>query len=122
MGAVRRVALIGNQLPRQCGIATFTHDLHQAVSKARPKLETSVVAMTDSGQVYDYPESVRFQIHEERIDDYARAGEFLNSARVDVVNLQITSSFPRVPRKTHIQIVYTRTTVRNRCDGRHPAV
>src|SRR5215207_3061876 len=88
MMPLRRIAFIGNQLPRRCGIATFTHDLHQAVSTARPGLETSVVAMTDHGQAYDYPGSVRFQIREERIDDYARAAEFLNSARVDVVNLQ----------------------------------
>src|SRR5436190_3438536 len=88
MTELHRIAFIGNQLPRRCGIATFTHDLQQAVSTARPRLETSVVAMTDPDQTYDYPQSVRFQVREERIEDYARAAEFLNSARVDVVNLQ----------------------------------
>ena len=29
MKPLKRVALIGNHLPRRCGIATFTHDLHQ---------------------------------------------------------------------------------------------
>ena len=72
MTRLHRIAFIGNQLPRRCGIATFTHDLHQAVSTARPRLETSVVAMTDPDQTYDYPQSVRFQVREERIDDYAR--------------------------------------------------
>ena len=88
MGPVRRVAFIGNQLPRRCGIATFTHDLHQAVSTARPGLSTSVVAMTDPHQTYDYPPNVRFQVREEAIDDYVRAAESLNAARVDVVSLQ----------------------------------
>ena len=36
MTSLHRIAFIGNQLPRRCGIATFTHDLHQAVSAARP--------------------------------------------------------------------------------------
>ena len=69
MTRLHRIAFIGNQLPRRCGIATFTHDLHQAVSTARPGLETSVVAMTDPDQTYAYPPSVRFQVREERIDD-----------------------------------------------------
>ena len=32
MRPLQRVAFIGNHLPRRCGIATFTHDLHRAVS------------------------------------------------------------------------------------------
>ena len=85
---VRRVALIGNHLPRRCGIATFTHDLHRAVSTARPSLETCVVAMNDPGNAYDYPAAVRFQVPEETIDAYAEAASFLNTARFDVVSLQ----------------------------------
>lgn len=30
-GAVRRMAILGNHIPRQCGIATFTADLRSAV-------------------------------------------------------------------------------------------
>ena len=76
MSPLRRVAFIGNHLPRRCGIATFTHDLHRAVSTVRPELDTCVVAMTDPGRTYDYPPAVRFQIHEETIDEYIRAAEF----------------------------------------------
>ena len=88
MSPLQRVAFIGNHLPRRCGIATFTHDLHRAVSLDRPDLETGVVVMTDSGRTYDYPAAVRFQIHDETIDEYIRAAEFLNSSRFDVVCLQ----------------------------------
>ena len=88
MKPLRRIAFIGNHLPRRCGIATFTHDLHQAVSTSRPDLETSVVAITDPDHAYDYPKSVRFQVREEKIDDYARAAEFLNAGHVDAVSLQ----------------------------------
>ncbi len=88
MNQLQRVAFIGNYLPRLCGIATFTQDLHQAVSAARPDLDTSVVAMTDPGRSYVYPPSVRFEISEESTGDYARAADFLNAARYDVVCLQ----------------------------------
>ena len=88
MKLLQRVAFIGNYLPRRCGIATFTHDLHRAVSTTRPDLETCVVAMTESGRTYDYPPAVRFQIHDETIDDYVQAAEFLNDAGFDVVSLQ----------------------------------
>jgi glycosyltransferase involved in cell wall biosynthesis len=85
---LQRIAFIGNHLPRRCGIATFTHDLHRAVSLDRLDLETGVVVMTDAGRTYDYPTAVRFQIHDEIISDYVEAAEFLNNARFDVVCLQ----------------------------------
>ena len=88
MKPLQRVAFIGNHLPRHCGIATFTHDLHRAVSTARPDLETCVVAMNDPGGGYDYPAAVRFQIAEETTDGYVGAADFLNTERFDVVCLQ----------------------------------
>ena len=88
MSPLQRVAFIGNHLPRRCGIATFTHDLHRAVADARPDLETGVVAMTDPGRSYDYPPAVRYQIHDETIGEYVQAAAFLNEARFDVVCLQ----------------------------------
>src|ERR1700686_4453511 len=88
MRALQRVAFIGNHLPRRCGIATFTHDLHRAVLTSHQDLETCVVAMTNPGCTYDYPPAVRFQVREEMIDDYAQGAELLNSASFDVVSLQ----------------------------------
>ena len=88
MKPLQRVAIIGNHLPRRCGIATFTHDLHRAISTARLDLETCVVAMNDAGGTYHYPAAVRFQIQDETIDGYAQAADFLNAAPFDVVSLQ----------------------------------
>ena len=82
-----RVAFIGNHLPRRCGIATFTHELHRAVATARPDLKTCVVAMTDPGRTYDYPKAVHFQVRDELVGDYVQAAEFLNNG-FDVVSLQ----------------------------------
>lgn len=88
MSSVERVAFIGNALPRRCGIATFTTDLEQAIADTVNSPDSCVVAMTDSGQAYDYPASVRFQIHDLVLKDYARAADFLNAGRFDVVCLQ----------------------------------
>jgi glycosyltransferase involved in cell wall biosynthesis len=88
MKQLQRVAFIGNHLPRRCGIATFTHDLHQAVATARPDLETCVVAMTDPGGTYAYPPAVRFQIRDEVVGDYVQAAELMNNAGFDVTCLQ----------------------------------
>jgi glycosyltransferase involved in cell wall biosynthesis len=88
MSPLRRIAFIGNHLPRRCGIATFTHDLHRAVSMARPELETCVVAMTNPGCTYDYPPAIRYQIREEVSDEYARSADLLNKAGFDIVCLQ----------------------------------
>lgn len=88
MRQLRSVAFIGNHLPRRCGIATFTHDLHRAVAYAQGDLETSVVAMTEPSNRCDYPEHVRFQVRDNAIQDYHKAAEFLNDAGFDVVSLQ----------------------------------
>jgi hypothetical protein len=44
--------------------------------------------MTDPGRTYDYPPTVRLQIHDETIGDYVDAAEFLNNAGFDIVSLQ----------------------------------
>ena len=88
MKPIQRIAFIGNHLPRLCGIATFTHDLHRAVSMNRPGLATGVVAMTDPDGAYDYPQAVRLEVQDQNIDEYVEAAEFLNKAGYDVVSLQ----------------------------------
>ena len=88
MTRLSQVAFIGNSLPRRCGIATFTTHLQQAVTASRPDLDTRIVAMTDQGHTYDYPPVVCFQIEDHKIEDYARAAEFLNAGRFEAVSLQ----------------------------------
>jgi glycosyltransferase involved in cell wall biosynthesis len=84
----RRLAVIGNALPRRCGIATFTTDLHRALGAARPNLRTGIVAMTDSGHQYAYPSTVLMQIRETCLCDYRDAADTLNAAGTDIVSLQ----------------------------------
>ena len=86
--AVGRVALLGNYLPRRCGIATFTHDLRGALARARPDSEPLVVAMNDALGPYDYPPEVAFTIEEQDRSAYAAAADYLNVSNVDIVVVQ----------------------------------
>ncbi len=88
MTPLHRIALIGNSLPRRCGIATFTTDLQSAIANSRQSPQCSIVAMTDRDQTYDYPVSVALQVKDGRIEEYVRAAAFLNAGRFDVVCLQ----------------------------------
>ncbi len=82
------IVLIGNYLPRQCGIATFTSDLLEAISGVSPGVSCYAVAMNDVPDGYDYPPQVRFEVNDKRLRDYHLAADFLNVHRVDVVCLQ----------------------------------
>lgn len=84
----RKLAFVGNHLPRQCGIATFTADLCQFVAQAAPSVEALVVAMNDAGQTHDYPPRVHFEVADDEIAAYRRAAQYLNASGIDVVSLQ----------------------------------
>src|SRR6187399_1661323 len=86
--AIRQIAFLGNYLPRQCGIATFTTDLSQAISSEYPELECGVVAMNDPGTRHAYGDRVRFEIAEGDLASYRRAADFLNVGATDVLSLQ----------------------------------
>jgi glycosyltransferase involved in cell wall biosynthesis len=83
-----RVAIVGNHLPRQCGIATFTNDLCDAIAAEYPAAGLSVVAINDPQSSYAYPERVRFEIEESDISSYRATADALNSGDVDLVCLQ----------------------------------
>ena len=85
---VRKIAFVGDYLPRKCGIATFTSDILGAVASAHLKSECFAVAVNDNREGYDYPEEVRFEIEEQDLSSYLRAADFLNINNVDVVCLQ----------------------------------
>lgn len=88
MTPLKRIAFIGNSLPRHCGIATFTTDLQLATALASREVEASIVAMNDDRRTYHYPPPVRFQINDDVIKDYVDAAFFLNAGNYDVVSLQ----------------------------------
>ncbi len=79
--------MLGNYLPRQCGIATFTSDLTQALGATLPTVITDVVAMNDRDD-YVYSDTVKLQIDEDDYEAYRPAAAFLNQGGYDVLSVQ----------------------------------
>ena len=83
-----RVAVLGNHLPRKCGIATFTTHLSDALNAVAPDLDCFVLAMNDGGHHHAYPPRVRFELADNDPAAYRRAADFLNVNAVDVISVQ----------------------------------
>src|SRR5512147_2264877 len=85
---IKRIAFIGNYLPRQCGIATFTTDLCESISSEYKGTACIALPVNDTEDGYEYPAPVRFELTEKDIESYRRAADFLNINNVDMVSLQ----------------------------------
>jgi glycosyltransferase involved in cell wall biosynthesis len=85
---INSVAVIGNYLPRQCGIATFTTDLVEGLSVEAPDVYCWAAAMNDKPEGYPYPGKVRFEINQNKLTDYSVAAQFLNISQTDIVCVQ----------------------------------
>jgi glycosyltransferase involved in cell wall biosynthesis len=83
-----RVAILGNYLPRQCGIATFTTDLCDAISAEYGATELLALPVNDTEEGYQYPDRVRFELSEGDLSSYRQAADFLNFSKIDLVCLQ----------------------------------
>src|SRR5579862_9816840 len=83
-----RIAFVGNYLPRECGIATFTTDLCNALTDEFGPGRLFAIPVNDPDSNYEYPEQVRLELLQEDIGSYERAAEFLNFNGNDLVCLQ----------------------------------
>jgi len=83
-----RIAFVGNYLPRQCGIATFTTDLCTALSTEFGSERLFAIPVNDPDSAYDYPHQVRLELEQEDLNSYERAAEFLNFNGNDLVCVQ----------------------------------
>src|SRR5258708_5353260 len=83
-----RVAIVGNYLPRKCGIATFTTDLCDAIHAEYGATELLALPVNDTEEGYSYPARVRFELSEDKLASYRQAADFLNFSNIDLVCLQ----------------------------------
>jgi len=97
-----RIAIIGNYLPRKCGIATFTTDLSEAIGLNHPESECIVIPVNDTTEGYGYPDRARFEIFENDLSSYQHAADFLNINQVNVVCLQHEFGIFGGPAGSHI--------------------
>src|SRR5579863_5538398 len=83
-----RIAVVGNYLPRHCGIATFTTDLCDAIHAEYGATELLALPVNDTEEGYTYPARVRFELSEDNLASYRQAADFLNFSNIDLVCLQ----------------------------------
>ncbi len=97
-----RIAVIGNYLPRQCGIATFTTDLCSAIAAEYGTARLLALPVNDTEEGYDYPARVRWSLAQDDVKSYQDAAEFLNFNNIDMVCLQHEYGIFGGPAGSHI--------------------
>jgi glycosyltransferase involved in cell wall biosynthesis len=97
-----RIAVIGNYLPRQCGIATFTTDLCAAISAEYGNARLLALPVNDTDEGYDYPARVRWSLAQDEAKSYRDAADFLNFNNIDMVCLQHEYGIFGGPAGSHI--------------------
>src|SRR5579864_3269643 len=97
-----RIAVVGNYLPRQCGIATFTTDLCAAISAEYGTARLLALPVNDTEEGYDYPARVRLALQQDDLSSYEQAADFLNFTNFDLVCLQHEYGIFGGPAGSHI--------------------
>lgn len=82
------IALIGNALPRRCGIATYTSHVFDALRERFPALALDLYAMNDPGRDYDYPASVTAAIRQDEPGDYSRIARRIEASGAELLWVQ----------------------------------
>ena len=87
-GAVpRHIALVGNYLPRKCGIATFTADIFEKLREFHPEVTVDVYALDNPREPVSY-RGVAGTITCDDAAAYAETARRINESGVDAVWLQ----------------------------------
>jgi glycosyltransferase involved in cell wall biosynthesis len=85
------VLYVGTFPPRECGIATFTNDLIDAMDKRfNPLLSSEVLAINDDDNLaYGYSSKVSLQMDENKIKNYIECAKKINKRTdIKIVNIQ----------------------------------
>src|SRR3546814_3269648 len=81
------IALIGNFLPRKCGLATFTTDTFNALRDRFLDVQVDVYAMDDRG-TYDFPPEVTRTIRQDDRLAYSEAARAIEDSGAQVLWVQ----------------------------------
>lgn len=72
--------------PRECGIATFTQDLVNAIEKYNDVRHCYVIALSKDKHLYD--NRVLYDINQDKFSNYVKAANLINVADIDVVIIE----------------------------------
>jgi glycosyltransferase involved in cell wall biosynthesis len=84
----KRIAYLSSYPPRECGIATYTKDLLNAIDELSVYKPAIVIAVNEKGAIYHYDKRVKQVIERDKINDYIQAAHYINTSDVNIVNLQ----------------------------------
>lgn len=82
------IAFVATCPPRQCGIATFSKDLEQALKAADGTVRIKWAAINEATSIHPYGPEVLWRIRQGSPESYREAAHHINAASVDVVSLQ----------------------------------
>lgn len=85
---VDHIALIGNFLPRKCGLATFTTDSFEALRSRFPDMRVDVYAMDDRPGSYDFPSAVTATIPQDDRAAYLDAARAIDASGAQAIWVQ----------------------------------
>jgi glycosyltransferase involved in cell wall biosynthesis len=108
---VRRIALIGNFLPRKCGLATFTTDTYNALASRYPDVTVDVYAMDDHPGRYDYPPEVIGTIPQQDLAAYLETARKIEASGAQAIWLQHEYGIYGGAAGEHILALLDRTTL-----------
>jgi len=78
---------LSTYLPKQCGIASFSKDLSENLT--RLGVRTSIAAVSDPYYTYAYPDEVTHNIHQQDKEEYIKAANLINkNSSIDLVIIQ----------------------------------
>ena len=97
-----RIAVIGNYLPRHCGIATFTTDLCAPFPQSTDRLDCWRCRSTIPRKDTTIPIGCRWSLAQDDVKSYQEAAEFLNFNNIDMVCLQHEYGIFGGPAGSHI--------------------
>jgi glycosyltransferase involved in cell wall biosynthesis len=84
-----KIAMVSTYPPRECGIATFSQNLRNAlVKQLLHKTEVFVTAVQAPQDDIEYPVTVEQIIRQERQKDYIEAAEYINYSGADLCLIQ----------------------------------
>ncbi|MGQ9523642.1 MAG: glycosyltransferase family 4 protein [Armatimonadota bacterium] len=83
-----QVCTLATYPPRECGIGTFTKDLVDAMHKFTPFSDMSIIAVNEEGAIHQYGRRVKYVIHQDDLQSYINAADWVNNSDVDVVSIQ----------------------------------
>jgi glycosyltransferase involved in cell wall biosynthesis len=85
----KKIIIVSSCRPRDCGIATFSHDLATSLKLHTNDIEFEVIPINEKGgedRIYDA--SVNCKIQQREPDSYEKAANYINNSEAVAVSLQ----------------------------------